>query len=528
MKFQLEKFGKIFDEEFSSLPEQVRKMSMKQIEMSNFPKSKKYVDEHVFKTEKGSYFVKMGEDKFIPYSENGFESTFGKTIRDYHPNFFKKNTVRYETEIYDEDFMICHKTRRINLANPFNFKLEDVELIAEEKELYDFLMEEYLLKVIANGEKRILEFLLNVVSCWLHRKQSQIITIFVGLGGTGKSKFAELMFALLGSGSKPLTEDVLSGKDMFNGTLIGLVLGIFEETNGKGEANYMDVQRSLKRLATSPAFMARLMQTDAYAVKNIINFLLMTNHLKDIKSDRRNFVIEPSTKRLEDKPFYAKITGIIQNKRIMQHLFNELYKREHEVWNKEIPTTEVNDDLKEQASTNPTNDFIVHMYLKESFNSEHMNMTELYSVYKDFCESQGKAFYNSRMSENIFRHQIRQMFEKADYHKANKTYYLTSKPEILKVMKRFKISDEYIERKKQEFVSDTVQEADIMDTFKVPYDNRNQEDLVKTIENQRQIIEQLREEIKFLKTASKPDTKPPAPKIKVSAECKKAWDAIEL
>lgn len=530
MKFTLEKFVEIFEAEYKNIDNRPN-MPRSKMEKHYFPKTVKYLDDHIYRTFEGSYFVADGEDKLKQMSEKTFDSVFGKTIKEYNQNLMKHNIIRYACEIYDEDFAICHKTRRINLAHPFNFKNVEIELIQEEKELYDYLMDEFIYKVICNSQDETYRFLLDLVSCYTHRKQSQIILILVGLGGTGKSKFGELIQALLGRGCKAMTDDVLSGKDMFNSVMIGTAVGILEETSGKGESNYTDIQKTMKRLATSKYLTCRKMQTDAFEVTNVINFFMITNYIRDVQTDRRNFTIEPATTRMNDKGFYKKITGIINNQRIMQHLFNELYKREFNVWERILPSTEVNEDLKDQKNNqNPTNDFIIHLCSRKEENKEHMNLIELYEEYKDFCQSQGKAFYNSRLSENIFRSHIRQMLDKVEYHKANKSYYDTTKEGLKKVLEKFKISEDYIERKKKEFNVSIDETANIYDVFEVPKEDRpepNTSELLKTIEKQNEMIKKLQEEIQNLKNEKCEKVVEKVKKIKVTKECEKAWDALD-
>ena len=103
-----------------------------------------------------------------------------------------------------------------------------------------------------------------MMSCYAHRKQSNAILILVGEAGTGKSKFIELLQTLFGASCKMMTDQVLSGQDMFNSSMIGTSIGYIEETNGKGESNYTDIQRTLKRLSTSKYITCRKMQTDFF------------------------------------------------------------------------------------------------------------------------------------------------------------------------------------------------------------------------------------------------------------------------
>lgn len=521
MKFQLEKFVEIFESEMKSLSLETLKKGIKGIDVDSLPKTRKYLDKNIFRTTRGAFYVTDGGDKMVTMSEKTFETVYGKTIKEYHPNLLKKNPIRYEADIFDEDFVICHETKRINIAHPFNFKHEEIELIEDEKELYKYLLDEFVLKVICNGNEKVFNFLLDVISCYSHRKQSQIILILVGLGGTGKSKFGELISAILGQACKAMSDQVLSGQDMFNSIMVGTSVGVLEETNGKGENNYTDIQRTLKRLATSPFLTCRKMQTDAYEVMNIINFVIISNFLKDIKTDRRNFVIEPSTHRMEDKGFYKKITMIIQNQRIMQQFFNDLYNRNYNVWEREIPKTEVAEDLNTQQSSNITNDFLVDLYLSGN-RKPQMHLGELFEKYQSYVTWLGKKKFDSKLSESIFRHQMRQILEKVEYHKANKAHYDTTNEGLEKVFKKIKISQEYIAEKKTEREHDVFEDDEENQTI-VALKNENA-----TLKTR---IEELEMMVQKLQAQQQAEQQPEQKKQKikkVTKKCSRDWDNLDV
>ena len=216
-------------------------------------------------------------------SAKTFNEVYGQTIKEFHPHILKQDTTRYEVDIYDENFTIDKKNKKINLALAFNFAFTDSPLIEEEEEQIKYLLDEFLFKVISNSNEKSYNFLMDMLSCYAHRKQTNAILILVGEGGTGKSKFIELLQALFGSSCKMMTDQVMSGQDMFNSSMIGTSIGYIEETNGKGESNYTDIQRTLKRLSTSKYITCRKMQTDAFDVLNIINFVVVTNFIKDTR-----------------------------------------------------------------------------------------------------------------------------------------------------------------------------------------------------------------------------------------------------
>jgi hypothetical protein len=249
--FNLEKFQKIitaeidaalkdFDDQQASKKTDVEGgryvPKAKALKVENIPKSKlqktlKYYHDHVFKTTQGNYFVQKTEEKnkVTAMSAKTFNDVYGQTIKEFHPHLLKQDTIRYEVDIYDENFTVDRTGKRINLAMSFNFSFTDEPLIKEEEEQLKYLMDEFIFKVICNSNQKVYEMVLDMMGCYSHRKQSNIILIPVGIGGTGKSKFIELLQALYGSSCKMMTDQVLSGQDMFNSSMIGTSIGYIIE-----------------------------------------------------------------------------------------------------------------------------------------------------------------------------------------------------------------------------------------------------------------------------------------------------------
>ena len=520
--FNLVTFEKVFTQEFKNLPEQLQSMPLNKIEGRCFPNTLKYYHDHVFKTTKGNYFVQTGNDKNVvtAFSAKTWDVVYSQTIKEFCPNLLKKDTTRYEVDIYDDNFTVCKTSRQINVARAFNFSFDDsMKIIEEEQAMLNELLEEYLLKVICNSNKDVYDFLLNLMSCYAHRKQSEIILIIVGEAGTGKSKFIELLQELYGSSCKMMSDQVMSGQDMFNSAMIGTSIGYIEETNGKGEANYTDIQRTLKRLSTSKYISCRQMQTDAYDVLNIMNFVVVTNFIKDIKHDRRNATIEPSTWRMNDKEFYAKITKIIKNKRVMQALFNMVYNRKgYNVWEQKVPTTDVMRDFVEGSSIKPIHEFFIDEFLFKT-NVEKDNLPHLWESFKNYLAQKQVKF---TPNETIFKHEARQFLTKIECKTLNKTWYDTSKQSITEALEKRKITNEMIQKMNPINIFEEAKEDEQNEYDIVAQQQKEINDLKKLVAEQTSIIKELRSMIENTKNVT--DKKP---KITIKKVTQEAIDAFE-
>jgi hypothetical protein len=471
------------DVEYKKKP---KKQQGEEIDSKELKKTLKYYHDHVFKTVQGNYFIQQTEDpkKLTSMSCKAFNDVYGQTIKEFHPNLLKKDVVRYEVDIYDRNFIIDKENKKINLATPFNFEFTEEPLIEEEKDLLNFLLDEFVFKVICASNQSVYDFVLDMMGCYAHRKQTEIILILVGEGGTGKSKFIELLQALFGQACKMMTDQVMGGQDMFNSSMIGTTIGYIEETNGKGESNYTDIQRTLKRLTTSKYITCRKMQTDSFDVLNIINFVIVTNFIKDIKHDRRNLPVEPSTHRINDKDFYGKITGILKNERVMSGLFNMLYNRDYKVWARKLPATDILNDFTEQSSMKLVYEFFIDEMIHKSV-SEKMTLNDMFPLYEKFLHAKGKDF---KASETIFKHEARQFLIKLPIKTLNKIWFDTSKATIKESLLKRHITEEMINSR---LAKDFDIKFDKNDPMNYDPDEQIQENanLRKLITEQAQIIE---------------------------------------
>lgn len=475
--FNLMKFEKIISNEIDSIMEEMegkqredkytkkgKPIKIEDIAGEKLVKTLEYYHKHVFKTTQGNYFVqKTADDKFItPMSAKTFNEVYGQTMKEFHPHLLKRDTVRYEVDIYDENFTIDKKGKRINLSQPFNFEFTSEPTLTEENELIDYIFDEFIFKVICASNKTVYEYVLDMISCYAHRKQTNIVLILVGDGGTGKSKFIEFLQAMFGQSCKMMSDQVMSGQDMFNSSMVGTSIGYIEETNGKGESNYIDIQRTLKRLSTAKYITCRKMQTDSFDVINLINFVVVTNFIKDIKHDRRNLPLEPSTHRINDRDFFSKVSAILNNGRLMQGCFNRLYNRKFDVWAREIPKTDILQDFTEKNVMRMIHEFFIDEMIHNTA-KEKYDMPSLFDMYKGYLMKHGK---DMRVSETIFKHECRQFLTKLELSTGNKIWYDTSIASITENLHKRKITNEMIEARKpadfdfdqQEQENDPVQE----------------------------------------------------------------------
>lgn len=285
----------------------------------------------------------------------------------------------YNCDVYDEDFVIDHSNHRVNIAKPFKFgctvkSAEEVTLGKRAKKVMDFVE-----KIICGGKKDQYECLLNVLTYATHRKQSGVITFLCALGGVGKTFFCDILRLIFGSAYANTSESVLSGEDKFNKSLVGSVFAGLEET--AGTENYQKLMRSIKEIATSQNLVARLMYSDGYEVKNMLNIIVLSNYFRDLNvGDRRVFVPEISNEKQEDKEYFTKLKEALTEK-ALQEIFNYLYTRPI-VGSIIIPVTESKEEYKEMHMSAPVKFLVDNYMIANRYENHSVSTRDLFAEFE--------------------------------------------------------------------------------------------------------------------------------------------------
>lgn len=124
-----------------------------------------------------------------------------------------------------------------------------------------------------------------------------------GTPGCGKSYIADVMAAVLGRANVRHLDASAVLEDHFNAWGEGSQLVVLEEVRVVGESRHK-VMNKLKPLIANGTVMIRRMHTNPYNVKNVTNYLLLTNFLDSLPvdtHDRRYFVLHSPIQTKEQK-----------------------------------------------------------------------------------------------------------------------------------------------------------------------------------------------------------------------------------
>lgn len=288
---------------------------------------------------------------------------------------------QFKCEVIDSDEQINLKTKKINLARPFNFKFNSDAKVDKKngEKILDFIFE-----VISGGSEEEYECILNILSYASHRKQSQVILFLCALGGVGKTFFTNIISKLFGDAYANANEQVLSGDTEFNDMLRGSVFATLEETSGKGSEMYKRLMRTIKEYATSEKIVTSKKFVDSVPVLNILNIMILSNYIDVDISDRRVFTPSIDNKYQNNEEYFSGLHDSMTTD-ALQYIFNYLHSREIPKKIK-IPETTIKNTHKEDNMHSGLK-YLLRKYMIESPAQENkVAMNVLFKQYQQWAE----------------------------------------------------------------------------------------------------------------------------------------------
>jgi hypothetical protein len=502
--------------EMEDVDENVMKLLQKKNNADQrMPEVDAYLRMTIFPLKSGSYFYYDkcnydGQIKLQCVSEKTFKSVYGKHLNKIYKNWNDVLDEFYETNVSNDEKKIDHKKRIINLSEPFNYNYKPEHKCSEQtlKDV-DFFMNDFLKRIICDGNEALYDNFMHLMSAYANRVKSEIILVLVGMGGIGKSLFVEqLLGGLFGKSCVQCPDSFLRGNSDFNSQLLGASIAYINETCGKGEEVYKQAFKTLKNISTAEILTIRNLYQEPFQVTNIINFILITNHINDIIHDRRMMYLEPNTSELKNMAFYTRLAKIIRNRDAMQHMFNLFYTHSPKNFNileMKLATTEVNNNLIDGSIVMSSfSEFFYKTFVLDPKNGitrkPRMNTDDIFKLFGAWKQAYANTL---RFADSTVKQNIRQILLKAGMANGVNTYH--TDPD--NVMKRIKLimnwkDDKFVELdKKYDFDDDDENECkkDKVAT-KEQFD-----EFVNTIDEYEAQIENLKRKLKEHEALNKPE-----------------------
>lgn len=343
-----------------------------------------YLRERIFKGKKGGYYV-IQNGEIANLNKTVFNDTIRSKINSKHPELAKSVCddvdKLYYCDVFDNETVIDRDKKVINLARKFNFRYDKnapQDKVNGEK-IFGFFKE-----VITSNIEEQFECLLDILAGCTHRIKSQVITLLIGLGGSGKTFFMDILKEMFGSAFAEVCDKVMSGETPFNKPMIGSVIVSLCEMQEC--SNYDALMENVKKMSTAKTLEAREMFSDYYSVTNMSNYFLQTNNASGINPvDRRFFAPTISSKYQGNREHFARLTEIC-TKEALQYVFNVLYERKVKYPIKP-PDTEMKDSAR-LCSMDSCGKFIIHEFIIKQ-NVSTIKRNKAYEQYLAFCKEQG-------------------------------------------------------------------------------------------------------------------------------------------
>lgn len=367
----------------------------------------KYISERIFSTNnEGYYIISDGCLKFL--NGQGW-AKYQEKIKCKSKNLLKLIVDcpnLYKLDVYEEDFIVDSQTYRINLKPQIPFTYNP-------SLLGDKLNGDYIIKamkeILTSDDPKDWAVVEYIIACMIQGKKSGLILVLCGLGGVGKSFMVDnIIHGMLGKALAKPTEGTLSGEDKFNECLIGARCAVLEETSGTCASQYLAIMKYLKETSTSPRITIRRMHLAGFEVNNTINWVVNTNHPRDLNpKDRRSEVPTVSNKYLNDVNFFAELKTKITNESL-RYVFNHFYSVDT---SKQMLAneSETKIEFKEEGMETAVRFLIEEYIILKPLNPRHHKMSIAFEDYKAWCLNNKKK----ASTQHHFSYTTRQYVPKA-------------------------------------------------------------------------------------------------------------------
>ena len=170
------------------------------------------------------------------------------------------------------------------------------------------IIDDYLLKVICNGDSASHLYLLTFLAHMLQFPEVKpgIVPVLIGGQGTGKGVFFQLLKAIW-SKTTLLVSDINEVVGQFNAGLERNYIVCMDEALFAGDRRSLD---KLKSIVTEPTIRIEQKYQPSRSIESIHRFFAATNHdhfAHIEKDDRRFFMLRVSSQRKQDTSYFEKL-----------------------------------------------------------------------------------------------------------------------------------------------------------------------------------------------------------------------------
>ena len=181
-----------------------------------------------------------------------------------------------------------------------------------------------------NNNVEVFEYYLKRMNFILHHpgELSKIMFWFVGLMGTGKNTFTDLMAEIFKNYSNP-NLNLSKTTQKHNTITYGMTYGVFNEVvDSDLMTNIAHITEELKKLIDSKTTDFEPKGVNPFTAKNTMNYDATSNNMKPLilsVDDRRHVIVQTSNKHANDKTFWGRYYNEILCDEFVNDVFTYIY-----------------------------------------------------------------------------------------------------------------------------------------------------------------------------------------------------------
>lgn len=253
----------------------------------------------------------------------------------------------------------------------------------------------HIRNVIAGGNEKIYTYILNWIAKILQVPdyQTSVVLMILGLPGSGKNTFTEVITQLMRRYSQPnLSMNSVIGS--WNTLLRNMKLVVVNELQSQTNINnrYKDGE-DLKTIITEDTIVIREKYVNDITMKNVCNFIMISNNNTPFRiemGDRRYLVLrtidEYANNKVKGKAYFDKLYKTIETEGFYENLFTYFMKYDTKYYSL-TPVPRTKEWWRIVKATMPTQ----LLYFTENYKEyngvrDHKYLhEEIYAKYEEFC-----------------------------------------------------------------------------------------------------------------------------------------------
>ena len=257
----------------------------------------------------------------------------------------------------------------------------------------------FIKEIICNNDLDVYEYIVQYIHTLIKTGKTRQCIVMMGLKGTGKSTFIDILADLVGKEYYTPVNDIQRLTSNFNSIYEkSILIGVEEVVSSAGD--YHKVQNTLKTLITEDYKTIEKKGIDSYNIECYNNYIISTNGFNPVQvteDNRRYMILDVSDAKKGDNKYFKELKEYInENVEQIRYYFNEMEFDSSLASNR--PTTKKELELME-LNLSPTDRFIRD---EMKFDKDYL-YADMYDIYIEYCKVIGENKVSSKYFSNSLK-----------------------------------------------------------------------------------------------------------------------------